>query len=352
MKGRSMKTTVLAIGVTTCLALTGCRDQPNPSGAGNPPAAAAKTAAPTAASAPPEAKTFVVAPSLTPDDDVEFKAVLDLEQAPKGGEPELRGGQEANSTDWPASLYATFSTPRGPAACTAALLGPKVMLTAAHCVPSSGIVKFSYEGHAQSYTATCTKHPKYTAAPPDKSADYALCTVAPRFAAPVGFLYETVNLAGMSTHVKQTVVLAGYGCVSSIVAKSGQIDGKYRVGFNSIVETSDTPEKTFGEAFYAGRENNNLFTADDPSRSNLCPGDSGGPMFVRPQSGSASQFANRTIAGVNSRVFYTDATETAYGSSLISATGGPDFRDWATKWAQASSVSACGIAGTLPNCRR
>src|SRR5690349_14538795 len=76
-----------------------------------------------------------VAPVATPSGDVEFRAVLDLAQTPRPNDAELRGAREAASAEWPASLYATFAAHGGTAACTAALLGPRVLLTAAHCVP-------------------------------------------------------------------------------------------------------------------------------------------------------------------------------------------------------------------------
>ena len=52
---------------------------------------------------------------------------------------------------------------------------------------------------------------------------------------------------------------------------------------------------------------------------------------------------------MNSRVFYR--TKTSYGSSLISAAGGPDFRKWAEDWTKSNAVGACGIVGSLTNCR-
>src|SRR4051794_7048838 len=220
-------------------------------------------------------RSSIVAPAAEPSGPVTFKAARDLKQHPEGGEPQLRGGQEADSADWPASLYVTFKTARGTASCTAALIGPTAMLTAGHCVPSNGAVTFVYEGHRAPYAASCTRHPRYSASSSDPSADFGLCTVSPAFAAPAGFQYETVNTSAMSTLLNQTVILSGYGCVSDIVAND-RVDGKCRIGFNAIDETSDSHAPHRRDAsFYAPAEVNNLFTTDDQNRANLCPGDSG-----------------------------------------------------------------------------
>src|SRR5207247_443629 len=148
-------------------------------------------------------------------------------------------------------------------------------LTAAHCVPPSGRVTFSYAGQNAPYVATCTQHTRY---PSDASADYGLCKLDRPFAAPAGFQYETINTSSTNMLIDTTVVMTGYGCISDAVA-NGQMDGKYRIGTNTIEETSASSPHKRDASFYAGNQNNNLFTKDDPQLANLCPGDSGGPAF-------------------------------------------------------------------------
>jgi hypothetical protein len=289
-----------------------------------------------------------VAPQEPPSGDIEFKPALDLHQTPSAAEEQLRGGRIAVSKEWPASLYTTFQTPTGTAACTAALIGPEAMLTAAHCVPATGNVTFAYEGQTTTYKAQCARHPNYMNKS-DLSADFALCKVAPAFTAPAGFQYETVYTSSQPAMLNDTIVLTGFGCISSTVADDAT-DDKYRIGTNVIDETSESPLKRRGIPYYSPNQRNNLFTADDPALANLCPGDSGGPAFRR--TGGANLFTNRVIVGVNSRVFYTDSTKTSYGSSLVSSTSGPAFNGWAQDWAQSvAKVSACGLHGSVPNCR-
>ena len=150
----------------------------------------------------------------------------------------------------------------------------------------------------------------------------------------------------MSALLNQTVVLTGFGCVSSVAA-AAPFDGKYRIGFSTIDDSSASSSRTRGEEFYEPREKNNLFTAADPAQANLCPGDSGGPVFTRTD---GPDLTKRAIVGVASRVF-RDAARAGFGSSIISATGSPAFRAWAGSWARQTGAAACGIAGVVPNCR-
>jgi hypothetical protein len=338
---------ILALVIPAALVALACDSAATKEEASKPepvavPASATAASARTAALAAP---AFIVAPTHRPSGKLEFKPALDLEQSPKPGEPQLRGGQVAASKDWPASLYATFTTSEGIFACTAALIGPEVMLTAAHCVPPNGVVTFKYKGHPKDYTASCDQHPRYSQ---DASADFALCKVKPAFAAPAWFQYEMVSTSAMTNQLNKTITLTGFGCISEIVSQDNQ-DGKYRFGFNTIDETSKSTSRRRGAQYYTGQENNNMFTTDDPKLANLCPGDSGGPAFGR--TGGLGQVTSREIVGVNSRVFFADETKTSYGSSLISATGGPDFGTWFKQWALDQGVKACGTKTPPPNCR-
>jgi secreted trypsin-like serine protease len=326
-----------------------------PAPAGGAPPAGSTAGAPTPVVAPAAAQVDEVAKQHRPTASIEFEAAFDLNQTPAAGAPQLRHGIEATTAEWPASLYATFATPEGTAACTAALVGPEVMLTAAHCVPTMGGVTFKYKGQLKPYVAMCTQHDQYVSNA-DPSADYALCKLDRPFAEFQSFQYETIDTSAMASRLNATVVLTGFGCVSDIVG-NGPPDGKYRIGTNVVAETSATPanQRSRGAGLYSGRQDNNLFTKDDPQLANLCPGDSGGPAFVTTGSG----FARRVLVGVNSRVFYRDQTRTTYGASLVSSTGTSEFINWAKNWANPKSyttpppppLAICGIEGSPQKCR-
>src|SRR4051794_17314012 len=83
------------------------------------------------AAQPSPPSRYVVVPQARPSGDVTFEPVVDLQQHPSGMAPQLRGAREANTDEWPASFYLTFKSPEGKEKyCTAALLGPQVVLTA------------------------------------------------------------------------------------------------------------------------------------------------------------------------------------------------------------------------------
>lgn len=295
----------------------------------------------------PAAAQRVLETPAEPSGPVTFKAATGLNQRPGDFAPMLRGGAEADTRDWPASFWTTFDTPQGPSICTSALIGPEILLTAAHCVPASGKVSIEYKSsptaQTVSYGADCTRHDAY---PADPSADVALCRLSEPFKTPAGFKYETVEFAPLDAMLNKPVILAGYGCTSDVAAQNA-IDGKYRYGYNTVKETSLGPPRAYPPSLYAPHETRNLFT--DHGQANLCPGDSGGPVFRITQPGGGLKA--RTVVAVNSRVFYTDSTKKFYGESLLSALGGPDIRDWANTRAITKGLPACGLSGSLPNCR-
>lgn len=298
-----------------------------------------------AASATPPRRREVV-PFDRPTGPVIFNAIADLDQKGDAVKLQLRNAVVADSKDWPASFRATFDTARGESSCTAVLIGPQAMLTAAHCVPADGKISYGRLG-TQPQSADCSINGDWTSGA-DDSADFALCRLRTPFKEPPNFKYESVNWTKIDPKPGDPVpvVLTGYGCTDDSAIKQ-KIDGKYRVGLTALVESSDSPAMSMGEDFYSPNQRYNLFTED--KGPNLCPGDSGGPAFQPTSTFNQSQVEHRSVIGINSRVFYANGSQTRYGASAISSVGAGRFKAWAKTWL--GSLPACGLQGSIPNCR-
>jgi hypothetical protein len=206
--------------------------------------------------------------------------------------------------------------------CTATLIGPAAMLTAAHCVPNGAQITFVLGG--RDVRGLCEQargyHPQF-----NQSEDWAICLLE----FPVtGISYETI--AADVPAIGKRVVLTGYGCTQ----QGGSLDGTLRAGVSDTVTGSST-------GFPA--ETSTIYTKSniDGGGAVLCPGDSGGPLFV--VAGNSFNDA-RTLVGVNSRTTFQ------FGVSLFAATGSTAGKQFFRDWAERNGQKICGI-NTDQSCR-
>ena len=298
-----------------------------------------------------------------------FQHINDVVQA---GTTKLSNGVEVQRADWPALIMAQIPNPGTdkPRTCTASLVGPNVVLLAAHCVDS-------WEGKARSaqlrvasrkIAMRCEMHPDYVVheyqfAVPRDSADYALCLLQDEGVAAFSFAdirFEVVETAS-SLRAGDDVLMTGYGCDKLKVAASGVLDWAPN---SSVLRIGDSRvEFPTGQWPLAAAY---VTTVSPEGREPaLCPGDSGGPLF----SGVTSRAPNglRRIRGVNSKICARrrgDATLCSTGIgpgtwdivSSMAATDVESFRVWAVDWIARNHESdpiLCGVnrsAGTAP-CR-
>lgn len=224
--------------------------------------------------------------------------------------PMLINGKPANAADWPASVYATA----GNAACSATLVGERVVIMASHCMDDGGQISFS--AHANNYTATCTHHPAYTS---NITADWALCLVD----RPVtGVAFENLGV-NVTMAIGETVLLSGYGCITA--GGGGGNDGIFRVG-DAVVQ---------GLPVSASNSNDTVTQGG----AALCFGDSGGAAYKNNADGSRSIFA------INSR---GNIATTSYLASVYTG----QFATWAKTWAtNSANVKMCGVHSDALYCR-
>lgn len=137
--------------------------------------------------------------------------------------------------------------------CTATLIGPKVILTAAHCAPAGSKAVFTVKG--KEYEATLIRSPLY----PQKDHDIALGVVNKKVKKVIPATLGEKPVEGLE------VTLMGYGCTKP---SGGDVDNILREGTSVIV----------------GFDGFDLITRK-PNGAALCFGDSGGPLYVHDEDG-------------------------------------------------------------------
>jgi hypothetical protein len=253
---------------------------------------------------------LAVAPAVANAQDIRLQSLDTLQST--GPTPQVIGGNPAPAGKWPATFV--FKNAAG-GGCTATAIGPRTILTAAHCIDDNATATVSTA--TQVATIICKHHPNYAT---DISADFALCVTNVDFTKPKdGFEQVNTNpaLAGMN----QKIQLLGYGC-----RQPGGGDG----AFGSLYE---------GEAFVQQIATNDNYVRTAGGAA-VCFGDSGGGAYNRPGPG---EFMRRLI-GVNSRGDINT-------NSWLSVTHKTDFLNWAKAWAAARQTVICGM-NPHPSCRQ
>jgi hypothetical protein len=246
-----------------------------------------------------------------------------------------------NSTDW-TTLVITPIIMAGQARpiearCTGTLVGPVVVILAAHCLdqnaPDGSFRPAFLKVDGERVLMRCAIDPDYLTSPasldaPRRSEDIALChaTLTQPHAVLRGMIFEALDLTPML--VSQPVLMTGYGCTD--ISKPQDLDTTLRLG-NAVIGYPAGGTGPGGD--YATISS---ISAAEPS---LCPGDSGGPMFsgatVRNPQGQ------RRVRGVNSG--YGEVGPVRF--SKIAMLSSPGISHWALKWLKAyPGAYICGVS--------
>lgn len=231
-----------------------------------------------------------------------FQALADDYQV-KTDVPVLINGSVVERKDYPAIIWIGN--------CTATLVGPRTVATAAHCTGSS----VSFNVGSDKYTATCRKSTHYRN---NSTADYSFCYTNEVVE---NVPFDPINIDPTYVASGDWVLQTGFGCTKW----GGRLDMKLRVGRSKVISV---PSGT----------NNDITTGGEGSAV-LCSGDSGGPAYGFNEDGTRG-----LLISVNSR---SNTTTRSYLSALATAQGLQFINSFADEF----DAKICGMHQDTASCR-
>lgn len=213
------------------------------------------------------------------------------------------GIQLINGAPATAGQYPEVVQILGDGKCTATLVGPQILLTAAHCGEVGEEVAFSYKG--KSYTAKIAHSALYA----DYEHDVAVAYL------PAAIPGATPMSVGGSASYDDTLLLMGYGCTKK---GGGPSDGVLRYGTTSIIDVD--------AVFFTSHSSD--------QQAALCFGDSGGPAFVK----AGNQLV---LVGINSRGNIKNV-------NINTRLDTPESQDFLKEAAQVLKMDICGVTKACP----
>ena len=210
--------------------------------------------------------------------------------------PALIGGDPVKPGEYPEVVYISLGNGR----CSAAVVGPRAVLTAAHCARKNAKITFQLE--QTQYSAVCEAPPGY----PRQDHDISICYTDKPLPKPYA------SVANKAPKTGDEVTLIGYGCTKP--GGGGGNDGILRQGAAEVTgfTTWDVVTK---------------------AKAALCYGDSGGPAFLKIDDAAKD---NHIIFGVNSK---GNIKDTSYLSKIYTKAS----REFLTEWTQKKETEICGL---------
>lgn len=246
--------------------------------------------------------------------------------------PMIVHGREVDPNEYPSSFQATADGK----VCTWFLVGPQVLLSAAHCVvgvtSKDPVAQVKLPIGDKIFVATCDVSAEYWK---DASQDWAACKVGEPVPVPgaVGLRvagFEVLDVDPDDLLRRPQVEISGFGCV---VAGGGPVEG-YRIGTARV--TGVPPDVRVPGS--AALTPNAIKLEQSPSL--LCKGDSGGPAFFYRR-----DRVHRGVIGINS------STALDAGRSYLASVGTERAKAFLDGWARDKKVTICGLHSQAKNCR-
>jgi len=217
--------------------------------------------------------------------------------------PVLINGSVVDRKDYPTIIWIGN--------CTATLVGPRTVATAAHCTGAS----VSFNVGSDKYTAKCRKSTFYRN---NSTADYSFC-YTDRVVENVPF--DPINIDPTHIGSGDWILQTGFGCTKW----GGRLDMQLRVGRSKVISV---PSGT----------NNDITTGGEGSAV-LCSGDSGGPAYSFNEDGTRG-----LLISVNSR---SNTTTRSYLSALATSQGLQFINSFADEF----DAKICGMHSDVAECR-
>lgn len=289
----------------------------------------------------------------------------------KPGDVQLAGGHAVDPSHWATFINATMryipmaNGSRFAVKCSATLIGPGVLLTAAHCLdPDDGtplVTQTSLSVGGQTLSLVCEASPQYTAAvqanlyslrQPRVSQDYALCEFAvpnPPPATLKGLRSEVID-AAQPLIANDVVVMTGYGCKSISIGADNEIDtgdsdNVLRIGTAHVTQPANLAGD-YSDAFIS-------IVSSSSNKPIICPGDSGGPLMTSTAT-NAEPPKPRRVRGVNSFVTIMPGNQGVSSlASAITPLASATFRTFMATWVkEKAGRGICGfnLPAGIPPC--
>jgi hypothetical protein len=227
-------------------------------------------------------------------------------RSPQDGQGAVLHATPARPEDWPSTYV--FD---GRLNCTATAVGPRAILTAAHCVDDRAVGELPVGATGSVIRVTCRHHTLFRRT---RTADFALCLAGadlPR----TGFEFISADLAVLARETP--VQLVGYGCTDE--------GRRFGTLYEGPTYVTDNPSR------------GSLFTKTAGGAA-VCEGDSGGAAYVVREE-------RRVIIGVNARGDFSR-------ESSLATTATWQFVEWAQAWSRQTGAGICGLSATVDGCRR